>query len=352
MKAWLYRLIQNDSNNRAARALKGFLWLLSFGYLGAVKTIQGLYRLKLLKKKSLPRSVISIGNLTLGGTGKTPLTGFVAEYLQEKGYVPAVLIRGYGAYKGVSDEVELYKELCPGLRVAQGLDRFACGWEVLKENPKVNVFVMDDGFQHWALDRDLEIVVIDATDPFGNGFLLPRGNLREPLASLRRADIIVLTKVDLGAGNVPQIYEVIRRKNFHAVFVESVYAPTRLVDLKDKGKSQDLAGLKGREAGLFSAIGNPQGFERTMLALGCKVQAAYAFPDHYFYTKKDLEKITQDAAAQGIKTLITTQKDAVKLRHLEQYIPPEVDLLVLAVVLKITKGEKEFKERLHAALRR
>jgi tetraacyldisaccharide 4'-kinase len=352
MKACLYRFIQQDQKNILAKVLKGFLWLLSLVYLGAVKSICWFYQIKVLPRKYLPRPVISIGNLTLGGTGKTPLTGFVVDALKKKGYTPAILIRGYGATKGFSDEVELYKELLPEICLGQGRNRFTSGLKILKENSKVNVFVMDDGFQHWSLDRDLDIVVVDATNPFGNEFLLPRGILREPLSALKRADIIVLTKVDLAKENCANIYTAVRKNNFHAIFVESIYEPIKLVNLKDRGIDKDILELKGHDVAVFSALGNSQGFEKTIQALGGKVQKAFSFLDHHVYTKADLQKMMDEARAQSIKMFITTQKDAVKLRSLENCFPKDIDFFALAISFKIIKGEKEFKERVDAALRR
>ena len=352
MKVFLYRFIHEDQKNFFAKALKGFLWILSFVYVGLSKIAFWLHQHHILKKNILPKPVISIGNLTLGGTGKTPLAGFIVSYLKHKGHEPAILIRGYMAQRGVSDEVELYKEMLPHIPVEQGRNRFEAGIRVLKNYPSVDTFVLDDGFQHWALDRDLDVVSVDATNPFGNGFCLPRGTLREPLSALKRADVIVLTKVDLAKENLLQVYTVLRRNNFHAIFVEAVYEPVKLINLKEVGQDQEVSSLKGVEVALFSAIGNSQAFEKTVLALGAYPKKTFSFLDHHAYTKKDLQHMMKEVRAQNITTFITTQKDAVKLRGLTDLFPNDVKIFALAISMKIVKGEKELEERIDSILRR
>jgi len=351
MKDYLYRFIQEDQKDFFSKALKGFLWAMSFIYLGLSQATRLLYQLNILRTKTLSCPVISIGNLTLGGTGKTPLTGFIAARLEAKGYQPAILTRGYMAKNGISDEVELYREMLPQIHVGQDRNRFAAGQKILGEHPQTNIFLMDDGFQHWRLHRHLDIVVIDATNPFGNGFLIPRGTLREPLQALRRADIIVLTKVDLAKKNLSSLYATLRTNNFHAIFVEAVYEPVKLVNLKDPLKEKELSFLKEIDFALFSAIGNPEGFERTVRALGAEARKTFAFPDHHMYTKSDLEHMIHRAQEENIKTFITTQKDGVKLLGLVDLFAHDIEFFTLAISVKIIKGEEELEERIDAVLR-
>jgi len=352
MKNFLYRFVHEDQKIFFAKALKGFLWILSFIYVGLSKTAFWLHQHHIFKKNVLPKPVISIGNMTLGGTGKTPFAGFIASYLKNKGHEPAILIRGYMVRKGVSDEVELYKEMLPAVHVEQGRNRFEAGIRILKKYPKIDTFVLDDGFQHWALDRDLDIVVVDATNPFGSGFCLPRGTLREPLSALKRADVIVLTKVDLAQENLLSIYTVLRKNNFYAVFAEAVYEPMKLINLKDLGRDEEVSTLKNMKVAVFSAIGNAGAFEKTVGALGARVAKAFSFLDHHVYTKADLHRMISDVCAHNITTLITTQKDAVKLRGLADLFPKDVKIFALAVSLKIVKGEKELEERIDTVLQR
>ncbi len=352
MKSFFYHFINEDQKNFPAKVLKGLLWVLSLCYVGTARIIFWLYQNNLLRKNHLPRPVISIGNLTVGGTGKTPLTGFLAAHLKEKGLEPVILIRGYMAENGISDEVELYREILPEVRIVQGRNRFASGTKALSGHCPIDAFILDDGFQHWSIDRDLEIVVIDTTNPFGNGFCLPRGILREPLSALKRADIIVLTKTDLAQEGLRQIYTTVKKNNYHAIIVESIYEPTKLVNLKNRMQDKEISEIKVLPVVLFSAIGNPQAFEKTVGTLGVNVQGAVSFLDHHVYTKEDVHGIIERAQAQNIKTLITTQKDAVKLKDLLVLVPQDVDIFALAVSFKIVKGEKEFEERIHIALSR
>ncbi|MCX5681161.1 MAG: tetraacyldisaccharide 4'-kinase, partial [Candidatus Omnitrophica bacterium] len=352
MKEFLYHFIQEEPKNFLAQILLAVLWVLSAGYFIFSRLIFLGYQLKILRTKSLPRPVISIGNLTFGGTGKTPLTVFVADYLKKKGCEPVVLIRGYMASKGSSDEVALYKEILPQVPVAQGKNRFEAGLKALAQHPKTNVFVLDDGFQHWPLNRNLDIVVIDATDPFGNGFLIPRGGLREPISALKRADIIIIAKVDLGKENLPRVYEAARKNNFHAIFGEAIYAPVKLIDLIDLGADKDISYLLNRGVALCSAIGNPKAFQKSVEALGACVQKTFSFLDHHIYTRGDVEGMIHHGRIHNIKTFVVTQKDAVKLKSFADLFPQGFDLLALAVELKITQGEEEIGQRINSALRR
>jgi tetraacyldisaccharide 4'-kinase len=352
MKAFLYNFVQSEPKNFLAQIVLAFLWILSAVYFIFSQLIFLAYKIKILRIRSLPRPVLSIGNLTLGGTGKTPSAIFVARYLKKHGFTPVILIRGYMASKGVSDEVALYKDVLPEIIVEQGKDRFETGANVLRKYPQSDVFVLDDGLQHWPLKRNLDMVVIDATNPFGNGFLIPRGILREPIYALMRADIILITKVDLGKENLPRIYEVVRKNNSRAVFTESVYEPVKLVNLIRPGEDKDILYLLSREVVVCSAIGNPRAFERTVEGLGACIQKTFSFLDHHIYTQSDVEMMIHYGRIHNVKAFIVTQKDAVKLRNFSGLFPRGFDLLALAVELKITQGEEEIEQRINSALRR
>lgn len=349
IRSYLYHLIVDDPRDTLSRILKGILRGLSGAYFVISRCVFGLYQIGILRQYRLSRPVVSVGNLTLGGTGKTPFVSFLAKTLRRQGFSPAILTRGYMISKHASDELELYREGLPDVPVQEGKDRVLSSQRILQTHPQVNVFLLDDGFQHWRVKRDLDLVIVDATDAFSNGFLIPRGFLREPLKALRRADIIVLTKVDLASENLSRIYQAVKRNNFHAILVEAVYQPTKLIDLKDPFSQKPLDYIAHQDVCLFSAIGNPKAFKKTVYDLKASVQKAFTFLDHHVYTGSDLERMLKDRP-QKTKIFITTQKDAVKLKKLACSLPPDVELFALAVELKIIKGEHELEERIHSVL--
>lgn len=352
MKEFLYHFVQEEPRNFFAQILLAMLWLLSVIYFIFSRLTFLAYQIKIFPRRQLARPVISIGNLTLGGSGKTPLTVLIAKYLKKQGFTPVVLTRGYMAANSASDEVALYKEILPQVQVEQGKNRFLAGMNALKKFPETDVFLLDDGLQHWPLKRNLDIAVIDATNPFGNGFLIPRGILREPIYALKRAEIIVITKADLGKENLPRIYEAVRKNNFHAVFAETVYEPMKLVNLIHPQEDKDTLYLLSREVAVCSAIGNPKAFEKTVEALGACVQKTFTFMDHHVYTRDDAEMMVHYGRIHNVRALIVTQKDAVKLKEFTDVFPRGFDLLALAVEVKITKGEEEIEQRINSALRR
>lgn len=352
MKAFFYNFIQEEPKNFLAQIFLALFWVLSAVYFIFSRITFLAYHIGILPKKSLSQPVISIGNLTLGGSGKTPLTAWVAKYLLRKGLAPVVLTRGYMPSKTGSDEVALYKEILSQAQVVQGKKRFNAGTQALEKYPKTDAFILDDGFQHWALKRDLDIVTIDATNPFGSGFLVPRGILREPFFALKRADVIVITKADIGKENIKKIYEIARRNNFHATFVEAIYEPVKLVNLIHAGDDKDIVYLLSREVALCSAIGNPKAFEKTVESLGACIQKTFSFMDHHDYTQSDVETMIHYGRIHNVRAFIVTQKDAVKLKAFANLFPRGFDLLALAVELKVIKGEEEVEQRINSALRR
>jgi tetraacyldisaccharide 4'-kinase len=254
--------------------------------------------------------VISIGNLTTGGTGKTPLTISLAERLVEKGETVAVLARGYGAERDGerNEELELVARRVPAARIHPGRDRIASAARAEREG--ATAILLDDGFQHRKLARDLDIIIIDATDPWGGGHLLPRGLLREPVSDVARADAIVLSRVDLVSKE--QVEAITRELRAHtdAPIAHMTIEPVELVP----GKSLDA--LRGARVVLVSGIGNPRSFESAARALGADVVDHVVHEDHRRYTGDDVAAIL--ARAKDARVL-TTEKDMVKLAPL---VPP------------------------------
>ncbi|CCQ90290.1 Tetraacyldisaccharide 4'-kinase [Nitrospina gracilis 3/211] len=305
------------------------------------------YRMKILPTRKLEKRVISVGNLTLGGTGKTPTVVCIAEILKRHGYRPAVLSRGYGGESPLAvnvvsdgrdvlmspaeagDEPVMMARRLEGVPVLTAKSRYASGRFAI-DNLGADVLILDDGYQHLPLYRDLNIILCDHQDPFGNGCIFPAGELREPLSQIERADVICLTRyrpsvnhslIDHNPKQVPVIATQLRP-------IDLIHPPT--------GKVTPLSELKGRRVGLFCGIGNPADFKASLEALGAEVVAKFAFPDHYAYRGEDLKEIETRARKNGAELLVTTEKDAVKFFDHAFELPWHV----LRVALEVVEGEE------------
>jgi tetraacyldisaccharide 4'-kinase len=256
--------------------------------------------------------VVSVGNLTLGGTGKTPMVEWVARRLREHGLRVAILSRGYGRREGLNDEGLVLDANLPDVPHLQDPDRVALA-RIAVEELESQVLVLDDGFQHRRLARELDIVLLDALEPFGLGRLVPRGLLREPVRSLRRAGVVVLSRADLiDAETRRAIRREAERRAGPLRWAEARHAPRDLVD--DQGASTPLETLRGLSVAAFCGLGNPEGFRRTLLGLGLEPAGFRTFPDHHPYSRADFDDLDRWAESLGAELALTTQKDLVKLR--------------------------------------
>jgi tetraacyldisaccharide 4'-kinase len=290
------------------------------------------YRLRLQAYRSgwatvnrLPCRVISVGNLTLGGTGKTPMVEAIATVLHRHGARVAVLSRGYGGTQRqaitivsdgarclvspdvAGDEPSLLAERLTGIPVLVAQNRFAAG-KLAVERFDVEVIVLDDGFQHVQLARDLDIVLLDASRPFGTGRLFPRGDLRESPMALARAHIIVLTRWTPGGQEAPWI----PLPPLTPIY-RSRHEPSTARVLQD-GRVLPLTALRGRRLVAFCGIAMPEDFHRMLQRLGAVVVAFHPFPDHHPYTRRELEALSRAAGQLGAEVLVTTEKDSMRLR--------------------------------------
>jgi tetraacyldisaccharide 4'-kinase len=258
--------------------------------------------------------VISVGNLTLGGTGKTPLVKWLAQWLAAKGVRPAIVSRGYGVAAGrPNDELLELRQALPDVPHVQNRDRPAAARAAISAH-RCNLILLDDGFQHRRLARDLDIVLLDALEPFGFDHVFPRGTLREPVASLRRADVICLSRADAvtpaeRASIRSRAQEIAPR----AAWCEVVHAPARLTN--SSGATQSLESLLQQRVLAFCGIGNPAGFLHTLGSTGCEVVAWREFPDHHAYGPRDVAALDAVAAESRAKLLVCTQKDLVKINQ-------------------------------------
>jgi tetraacyldisaccharide 4'-kinase len=300
---------------------RGGLRLLSVPYGWAVRLRNRLYDRgwKRCRRAAVP--VISVGNLTLGGTGKTPCVEHVARFYRQRGLRVAILSRGYGGLGsgsvehfryGRNDEARVLEENLPDVPHLQGADRAALA-AVAVEELESEVLVLDDGFQHRRLARDLDLVLIDATNPWGHGCMFPRGLLREPISELRRASVVLLTRCDqTNATERGRLREAVARHAPGAPVVETVHRPLELVN-SDRNEAS-LQRLTDRPLAAFCGIGNPEAFRQTLLHLGCNIADFRTFPDHHPYTRTDVDDLREWARRQPMDgVVVTTQKDLVKL---------------------------------------
>ncbi len=327
--------------------------LLSFfsGWYGWAVFIRfSFYRLGIFKVKRLKAKVISVGNITAGGTGKTPLVIYLAEKLREENRKVAILSRGYkrenkemvdlnqgaiakASWEDAGDEPYMMSRRLIDIPIIINKHRSVSGPYAI-EKYGAEILILDDGFQHLKIRRDLDIVVIDSTIPFGNGKLLPVGILREPLSSLKRADILVLTKTDQMSDN-NKLKETLRKYNPQAPMVESVYRIHSVEKFPDNS-AIELKELEDKKALAFSGIGNPASFENSLKQLKVNLAGHRIFPDHYSYRSKDISSLVGEAKNLGVDFIITTEKDSVRIPMVNM---PEIPVYVLKIDLRVISGE-------------
>jgi len=287
--------------------LRLLLWPASVLYGDLARLRAQLYAKGTLKTKRLNTPVISVGNLTVGGTGKTPMVIFLAEKFLDEGKHVAILTRGYKGDAGTSDEIELMKfRLQDRVMFGVGPDRYEQGRKL--EEKGVDIFLLDDGFQHLPLFRDVNILLMDATQPIGRESMLPAGRLREHVSAMDRADLLVITRLEASPSTLATIEKLREYPVFSAV--------TRLLGFRRLGQGIALLSLDEIGAGPFYAfcgIGNPKAFFHDLKNWNLPVSQSSEFPDHHRYDQRDALDLEQVARSHGAKAFITTEKDAQNL---------------------------------------
>jgi tetraacyldisaccharide 4'-kinase len=319
---YFIKLTSGDNHSPADRIILNLLRIISFGYAALMWARAVAYRLSIFRSCRLPRPVISVGNVTVGGTGKTPVTAWIAAYLLTGGKKVAVLSRGYGGslegtvavvsdgVKRILTPLEAGDEPClladnlPGLVVVIGSSRYEAGLLAM-ERFQPDIFILDDGFQHLNLRRDLNILLLDAKKPFGNGFVFPAGLLREPVGAINRADLVVFTRADRSAGTVERI-----PANLPVISCEHGLSGYRPYSGGDIRSFEKLEGLKGLA---FAGIADPNQFFDSLEKCGVQLVATIAFPDHTDYGDDEIAALAKLKRSSSADYLITTSKDAVKM---------------------------------------
>jgi len=356
-----------------ANALKFVLGGFSKIYERAVQTRLGLYRRRIFRPQELGCPVVSVGNLTVGGTGKTPVAEMLARELQQRGRRVAILSRGYKSVprpfaqrlknklfkhldlfpprivsdgKGVlldsrhaGDEPHMLAKNLPGVCVLVDKDRVKSGLHALRHFGS-DVLLLDDGLQYQRLRHRIDVVLVDRQAPFGNEHLLPRGTLREPPANLRRASYIVVTKSGPQPDN--NLLTRLRKLNPTAAIIECNHAPRYWQNIQT-GERFPLEHLRGRHVGAMSGIARPESFEEGVRQLGAIVEITKGFADHHRFTKKEILRFLEWCDRRSLDALVTTEKDAVRFPDIDR---PPVPMLFLRVEIEILRGGEHWEDLL------
>jgi tetraacyldisaccharide 4'-kinase len=341
------KLISGERRGLAAGILRFGLRAASWLYLIVIVLRNSSYCKGRSKTHRVNAAVISVGNITVGGTGKTPLVIWLCGLLRESGTFCAILTRGYKLGKSkLSDEPAILTKCCPQAKVIVNPDRLAGARQGIDEF-SAKVLVLDDGFQHRRLHRDIDIVTIDAMNPFGYGKVLPAGLLREPVAEIKRADAVVITRCDqIDGAELTMIEEELRVANPNLVIACSIHAPLCARSVEHKRIA--IEELKAKSVFAFCGIGNPDAFFGTISKLGLNIVGSRIYNDHYHYTQASLADICEEARYLNADIILTTDKDWTKTGLL---MPAENMLLAyLAVELKFLSGEDKLKALVEDAL--
>ncbi|MBM4272375.1 MAG: tetraacyldisaccharide 4'-kinase [Deltaproteobacteria bacterium] len=342
-----------DSTHPTLKLLTPLLFLTSLVYRTVINIRNRMYDHGIFSQRKLPCKVVSVGNIAVGGTGKTPMVIMLAKILKEKGYRPAVLSRGYGGRTKhpvnivsdgsritmgcheAGDEPVLIARATEGIPVITGAERSVTGKAAINDLG-ANILILDDGFQHRKLFRDLDIVILNREEPFGNGFLLPRGPLREPPKALDRAHFLIW-KDSILDGRYPKYQE----KGI------GVFSPTLSAYLRPKtlvrgesGDSLPLEYLRGKKICAFAGIAFPESFRETIESMGGIVVSFLPFPDHHNYTVSDIADIERVSAASTAEIVMTTEKDGIRLNDFTDFLK---DIFILRVEMEVLPSREEFE---------
>ena len=355
------------------RLIMGVFYVFSLIYEQLVNLKLTMYRWGWAKKERLGCYVISLGNVTVGGTGKTPTAQHLAREISDMGYRVAILNRGYRAkWRGevgivsdghtlkmdaetAGDEAFMLAKHLPNVPVLIGAQRAVTGRYAI-EHFGAEVAILDDGYQHWQLERDMDILLVDAVNVFGNGYLLPRGTLREPLSHIDRADVCLMTKVDQAApGAIAHIWETFRSYNQDGLILESIHQPRQFVRLSDWYEDIAAGGvpvteMEGKKVLAVSAIGNPASFEQTLADLGIEMVESMRYPDHHDYGERDMAEVLYRAETLGVEAIVITEKDAVKVPGDVVRAKWRIPMYVISVEVTLQKGREEFFQELKRQL--
>jgi tetraacyldisaccharide 4'-kinase len=346
--------VQDYLNNPQESLLRNIfsILLLPFSLIYAFVMIvrRQFYEMRIFRSKRLDHPVISVGNLTTGGTGKTPFEIYLVELMKDMDLKPLILSRGYGsdssdtnvvrgkdkgAVDKIPDEANMIADIYPDIPIAFGKNRYKA-YQMAAKQYDFDLVILDDGFQHLKIKRNFDILILDATRPFGSGRLLPSGNLREPRSMLRYADLAVLNlKSDSKAGEKWR-------------GLSGRYAISEIISVSSNEK-MELSDFAGKNCGIITAIGDAGSFQSLLKEQALEISQLYRFRDHHDYTEEDLKAVRELCNSNGIDCLFTTEKDAVKLKRICFENPP---VYVIKIAFRLENGEDELKQRIGALARK
>jgi len=363
VKRKIQAIMTGEEENRSP-FFEPFLFIISIGYGGLAKLRENLYKKGFLQSKRLPCPVISIGNITVGGSGKTPMTIYVAELIKHLGYGVAIISRGYKGqaekiggvvYDGrmicmgpdeAGDEPFMIAERLKTLPVIVGQNRFKAGILAIKEF-RPDVLLLDDAFQHLKLNRDIDLVLLDSKKPFGNAYLFPRGTLRETTSALLRGDAVILTRSDVGKQvSLSQIKNFVPKKpifhSFHTPYIYKIITGNSLEspDRLNISSKYDFDIFKGNRVFAFSGLASNDDFRRTIESFTCKLVKFSEFPDHHPYSNRELDEIVKSAMDLSAEFIFTTEKDYVRIAHKIKW---PIDLIVIGIEISFGENDIAFK---------
>lgn len=370
-ETFVLEVIFEQRKGKRAAMMRAFLFLLSKIFEGAVKLRRFLYNVRILRDSTLGVQVIAIGNLTVGGTGKTPVVEKFARELQDQGRHVAILSRGYRSKppplrKRLVNKLLFREDRTPPRIVSDGksllLDSETAGDEpymlasnlkdvvVLVDKDRVksgryaiekfgcDTLLLDDGFQYWKLrGRRRDIVLIDCQQPFGNERMLPRGTLREPPSHLARASTIFITKSD---GRTEELRERISEHNPNAPVIECIHHPMYFEDVFT-GERMGIEFLRDKRVASLSGIAQPESFEKSLVGIGAELVYSKRFADHHRFTQQEVINAINRSKKRQAELIITTQKDAVRFPKIDRR---DIPILFMRVEIKILKGAKDFHD--------
>jgi tetraacyldisaccharide 4'-kinase len=332
------KLVASQNPPLVYKIVRWALLVPSFFYRIVVVFRNRLYDMSVLKTVKVPAAVISIGNITTGGTGKTPLVAWLCNHYTAKGISTAVLTRGYKSKDSVfADEPAMLAKASPDAKVIVNPDRIAGAQRAISEY-NAKLLIMDDGFQHRKLARDIDIVAVDATEPFGYEKILPAGLLREPLDSLKRANAVVITRSNQNSPEkISEIKDRISQINSDIVFASAVHKPLGIKLIKDD--QMQLKELIGKKIYAFCGIGNPASFFQTLSDMALNIVGTKVYNDHHMYTDADIAAIYEDASYKQAQLVLTTHKDWIKtaLLSIDKF---EIPFAALLIELQFISGQE------------
>ena len=339
------RIMSGESNGLVAAALRGVAAATEPLYAAVVARKNRRFDSAQVKPIEVGTPVISVGNLTVGGTGKTPMVVWLARWFRERDVAVTIISRGYGAKAGKpNDEFQEIADQLPDVPHLQNPDRVIAARQALATQPK-QVLILDDAFQHRRIARDFDLVLLDALDPFGGNRLLPRGLLREPKTSLARAHAVALSRADaVSPDRRSQILDEVARLAPSAIWLELEHRPSLLVQ-HGRDETQSTETLRGQKVAAFCGIGNPAGFRHTLASCGAEVIALREFADHFAYPPAEIAALEQwlikEAAAA--EAVVCTHKDLVKIPRAQLAGKP---LWAVQIAATIRAGEEALQQRL------